>query len=53
MLGAIVLIVALALFSILFRIGIALLGIGLKVLVLLLLVAAVLRFVEIVRERRR
>lgn len=52
MLVAIVLIVAFALLSVLFRVGIALLGIGLKVLVLLLIVAAVLRFVELVRERR-
>jgi len=52
MLVAIVLIVAIALLSALFKIGLALLGIGLKVLVLLLIVAAVLRFIELVRERR-
>ena len=52
MLVAIVLIVAFALLSVLFKIGLALLGIGLKVLVLLLIVAAVLRFIELARERR-
>ena len=52
MLVAIVLIVAFALLSVLFKVGIALLGIGLKVLVLLFIVAAVLRFIELVRERR-
>ena len=51
MLVAIVLLVAFSLLAILFKIGMALLGIGLRVLVLLLIVAAVLRFFELLRER--
>lgn len=50
---AIVLMVALALLSVLFKIGLALLGIGIKVLVVLLIGAAILRFIELVREKRR
>lgn len=53
LLVAIVLMVAFTLLSFLFKIGMALLGIGLKLLVLLLIVAAVLRFFELLRERRR
>lgn len=53
MLVAIVLMVALTLLAFLFKVGMALLGFGLRVLVLLLIVAAFLRFFELMRERRR
>jgi hypothetical protein len=53
LLVAIVLMVAFALLSFLFKIGMALLGIGLRLLIVLLIVAAVLRFFELLRERRR
>jgi hypothetical protein len=53
LLVAIVLMVAFTLLSFLFQIGTWLLGIGLRLLVLLLIVAAVLRFFELLRERRR
>ncbi len=53
MLGAIVLLVAFALLAFLFKVGLVLLGLGLRVLVILLVVAAVLRFIELLRQRRR
>lgn len=53
MLVAIVLMVALALLAFLFKIGMALLGFGLRILVVLLIVAAILRFFELLRDRRR
>ena len=53
LLVAIVLMVAFALLSFLFQIGSWLLGKVLGLLILLLIVAAVLRFFELLRERRR
>lgn len=53
LLVAIVLMVAFALLSFLFKIGVTLLAVGLKLLVLLLIVAAGLRFFELLRARRR
>lgn len=49
---AIVLIVAVSLLSVILDIAGALLNIGLKVLLVLFLVAIVLRFFDLVRERR-
>lgn len=53
LLVAIVLMVAFALLSFLFQIGSWLLSKALGLLILLLIVAAVLRFFELLRERRR
>jgi hypothetical protein len=50
---AIVLMVAFSLLGYLLRIGSFLLGISIKVLIVLLLVAVVLRFVDLLRRRRR
>ncbi len=49
---AIVLIVAMSLLSVILDIAGALLAFGLKVLLILFLVAVVLRFFDLVRERR-
>lgn len=48
---AIVLMVAFSLLGFVLRFGSVLLGIGLKVLVLLLIVAVILRFIEALRKR--
>ena len=48
---AIVLLVAFSLLGFVLRFGSVLLGIGLKILVLLLIVAVVLRFIEALRKR--
>lgn len=53
LLVAIVLMVAFALLSFLFKIGVVMLAVGLKLLILLVIVAAVLRFIELLRARRR
>ena len=50
---AIVLMVAFSLLVLLLRIGTVLLGFGLKLLLLLLVVAAILRFIELVAQKRR
>ncbi len=50
---AIVLMVAFSLLVFLLRIGTALLGFGLKILLLLLIVAAILRFFELLAQKRR
>lgn len=50
---AIVLMIAFSLLSLLLRIGVALLEFVLPVLVLLLVVAVVLRFIELLAKRRR
>lgn len=50
---AIVLVVAVSLFSFILKIGAAILGVALKVLLILLLVAIVLRFVGVLQHKRR
>ncbi len=50
---AIVLMVAGSLLIFLLRIGTVLLGFGLKILLLLLVVAAILRFFELLAQKRR
>lgn len=50
---AIVLMVAFSLLVFLLRIGTVLLGLGLKLLLILLVVAAILRFFEILAQKRR
>ena len=50
---AIVLIVAMSLFSVILQVGAVLLKLGLKILLVLLLVAIVLRFFSHLRQRRR
>lgn len=50
---AIVLLVAFWLLGLLLKIGAALLSLGVKLLVILLLVAIVLRFIDLVRNKRR
>jgi uncharacterized membrane protein len=50
---AIVLMVAFSLLVLLLRIGTVLLGIGLKLLLFLLIVAAILRFIELLANKRR
>ena len=49
---AIVLMVAFSLLGFLLRIGSVLLGLGVKILILLLLVAVVLRFIDLVRGKQ-
>lgn len=49
---AIVLIVAVAVLSVILKVGAALLSLALKVLLVLLLIAIVLRFIDVVRDRR-
>lgn len=49
---AIVLMVAFSLLVFLLRIGSVLLGLGLKVLLLLLVIAAILRFFELLAQKR-
>jgi membrane protein YdbS with pleckstrin-like domain len=50
---AIVLIVAVSLFSVILKVGAMLLSVALKILLVLLLVAIVLRFVGVAQQRRR
>jgi len=50
---AIVLMVAFSLLVLLLRIGTVLLSIGLKLLLFLLVVAAILRFIELLANKRR
>ncbi|MEM1043565.1 MAG: hypothetical protein AAGI91_13160 [Bacteroidota bacterium] len=50
---AIVLMVAFSLLVFLLRIGTVLLGLGLKILLCLLVVAAILRFFELLAQKRR
>ncbi len=50
---AIVLVVAVSLFSFILKIGAALLSVALKVLLILLLIAIVLRFVGVLQHKRR
>ncbi|HUF09240.1 MAG TPA: hypothetical protein VMO47_07970 [Rhodothermales bacterium] len=49
---AIVLMVAFSLLGFLLRIGSVLLGLGVKILVILLLIAVVLRFIDLVRGKQ-
>ena len=50
---AIVLMVAFSLLVFLLRIGTVLLGLGLKLLLIVLVIAAILRFFEILAQKRR
>lgn len=50
---AIVLVVAVSLFSFILKVGAAILGVALRALLILLLIAIVLRFVGVLQNKRR
>ena len=53
LLVAVVLMVAVSLLGVLLKVGVWLIGFAVQVLVVLLIVAAGLRFIELVRQKRR